>query len=82
VPIAIATASDNGNKMNHCNSEACRSSAVICVEVARAPGVNRQRSAHKTATHISVDLVIVLFRVDVTCHASRVTVMRHNVCCI
>ena len=63
------------------------------VEVARAPGVNRRRSAHKTATHISVDLVIVLFRVDVTCHTSRVTVdvtchtsrvtvMRHNVCCI
>jgi len=43
------------------------------VEVARAPGVNRRRSAHKTATHISVDLVIVLFRVDVTCHMSRVT---------
>ena len=52
------------------------------VEVARAPGVNRQRSAHKTVTHISVDLVIVLFRVDVTCHVSRVTVTRHNVCCI
>jgi len=52
------------------------------VEVARAPGVNRRRSAHKTATHISVDLVIVLFRVDVTCHTSRVTVTRHNVCCI
>ena len=41
------------------------------VEVARAPGVNRQRSAHKTVTHISVDLVIVLFRVDVTCHMSQ-----------
>ena len=52
------------------------------VEVARAPGVNRRRSAHKTATHISVDLVIVLFRVDVTCHQSRVTVTRHNVCSI
>jgi len=52
------------------------------VEVARAPGVNRRRSAHKTATHISVDLVIVLFRVDVTCHVSRVTVTCHNVCCI
>ena len=52
------------------------------VEVARAPGVNRRQSAHKTATHISVDLVIVLFRVDVTCHTSRVTVTRHNVCCI
>jgi len=52
------------------------------VEVAHAPGVNRRRSAHKTATHISVDLVIVLFRVDVTCHTSRVTVTRHNVCCI
>jgi len=52
------------------------------VEVARAPGVNRRRSAHKTATHISVDLVIVLFRVDVTCHTSCVTVTRHNVCCI
>jgi len=48
------------------------------VEVARAPGVNRRRSAHKTATHISVDLVIVLFRVDVTCHMSRVTVTRHK----
>jgi len=52
------------------------------VEVAHAPGVNRRRSAHKTATHISVDLVIVLFRVDVTCHTSHVTVTRHNVCCI
>ena len=52
------------------------------VEVARAPGVNHRRSAHKTATHISVDLVIVLFRVDVTCHTSRVTVTCHNVCCI
>jgi len=52
------------------------------VEVIRAPSVNRRRSAHKTATHISVDLVIVLFRVDVTCHTSRVTVTRHNVCCI
>ena len=49
------------------------------VEVARAPGVNRRRSAHKTATHISVDLVIVLFRVDVTCHTTRVTVTHHNV---
>jgi len=55
---------------------------IQTVEVARAPGVNRRRSAHKTATHISVDLVIVLFRVDVTCHTSRVTVTRHNVCCI
>jgi len=54
----------------------------LLVEVARAPGVNRRRSAHKTATHISVDLVIVLFRVDVTCHTSRVTVTRHNVCSI
>jgi len=52
------------------------------VEVARAPGINCRRSAHKTATHISVDLVIVLFRVDVTCHMSRVTVTHHNVCCI
>jgi len=43
----------------------------VFVEVARAPGVNRRRSAHKTATHISVDLVIVLFRVDVTCHTSQ-----------
>jgi len=57
-------------------------SFVVSVEVARAPGVNRRRSAHKTATHISVDLVIVLFRVDVTCHMSRITVTRHNVCCI
>jgi len=39
------------------------------VEVAHAPGVNHQQSAHKTVTHISVDLVIVLFRVDVTCHS-------------
>jgi len=54
----------------------------VFVEVARAPSVNRRRSAHKTATHISVDLVIVLFRVDVTCHTSHVTVTRHNVCCI
>jgi len=54
----------------------------VAVEVARAPSVNRRRSAHKTATHISVDLVIVLFRVDVRCHMSRVTVTRHNVCCI
>jgi len=45
----------------------------VVVEVARAPGVNRRRSAHKTVTHISVDLVIVLLRVDVTCHTSRVT---------
>ena len=52
------------------------------VEVARAPGINRRRSAQKTATHISVDLVIVLFRVDVTCHMSHVTVTRHNVCSI
>jgi len=36
------------------------------IEVTCAPGVNRQQSAHKTVTHISVDLVIVLFRVDVT----------------
>ena len=57
-------------------------STFILVEVARAPGVNRRQSAHKTATHISVDLVIVLFRVDVTCHMSHVTVTRHNVCCI
>jgi len=54
----------------------------MVVEVARAPGVNRRRSARKTATHISVDLVVVLFRVDVTCHTSHVTVTRHNVCCI
>ena len=54
----------------------------ILVEVARAPGINRRRSAHKTATHISVDLVIVLFRVDVTCHTSHITVTCHNVCCI
>ena len=46
---------------------------AIVVEVARAPGVNRRQSAHKTVTHISVDLVIVLFRVDVTCHTSHVT---------
>ena len=61
-----------------------RGPAVLrrCVEVTRAPGVNRRRSVHKTATHISVDLVIVLFRVDVTCHTSHVTVTRHNVCCI
>ena len=52
------------------------------VEVACAPGVNCRRSAHKTATHISVDLVVVLFRVDVTCHMSHVTVTHHNVCCI
>jgi len=52
------------------------------VEVARAPSLNHRQSAHKTATHISVDLVIVLFRVDVTCHMSHVTVMRHNVCSI
>jgi len=43
----------------------------VIVEVACAPGVNRRRSVHKTATHISVDLVIVLFRVDVTCHTSQ-----------
>jgi len=30
-------------------------------------------TVHKTATHISVDLVIVLFRVDVTCHMSCIT---------
>jgi len=48
------------------------------VEVTCAPGVNRRQSALKTATHISVDLVIVLFRVDVTCHTSRVTVTRHS----
>jgi len=59
-----------------------KSGRVVSVEVARAPGVNRRRSAHKTVTHISVDLVIVLFRVDVTCHTSRVTVTRHNVCSI
>ena len=39
-------------------------------------------SAHKTATHISVDLVIVLLRVDVTCYMSHVTVMCHTICCI
>jgi len=44
---------------------------LVCVEVARAPSVNCRRSAHKTVTHISVDLVIVLFRVDVTCHMSQ-----------
>jgi len=59
-----------------------RKEDVDVVEVARAPGVNRRRSAHKTATHISVDLVIVLFRVDVTCHMSHITVTCHNVCCI
>ena len=52
------------------------------IEVTCAPGVNRQQSAHKTVTHISVDLVIVLFRVDLTCHTSRITVTRHNVCSI
>ena len=50
-------------------------SSSSIVEVAHAPGINRQRSAHKTVTHISVDLVIVLFRVDVTCHTSRVTII-------
>ena len=54
----------------------------ILVEVACAPGIIHRRSAHKTATHISVDLVIVLFRVDVTCHTSRVTVTCHTICCI
>jgi len=29
----------------------------VHVEVTRAPSINHQRSAHKTATHISVDLV-------------------------
>jgi len=52
------------------------------VEVARAPGINRRRSVHKAVTHFSVDLVIVLFRVDVTCHTSHITVTHHNVCCI
>jgi len=54
----------------------------VSVEVARAPGVNRRWSAHKTVTHISVDLVIVLFRVDVTCHTSHITVTHHTICCI
>jgi len=45
----------------------------VSVEVAHAPSVNCRQSVHKTATHISVDLVIVLFRVDVTCHTSHVT---------
>jgi len=54
----------------------------IFVEVACAPGINHRQSAHKTATHISVDLVIVLFRVDVTCHTSHVTVTHHTICCI
>ena len=48
------------------------------VEVACAPGVNHQHSAHKTVTHISVDLVIVLFRVDVTCHTSHITHHSHT----
>jgi len=39
VPIAIATASDNGNKMNHCNSEAHRSPAVICMQCFRYTNV-------------------------------------------
>jgi len=55
------------------NTIVSRSISIAAVEVAHAPGVNRQQSAHKTATHISVDLVIVLFRVDVTCHTSRIT---------
>jgi len=49
------------------------STARGSVEVARAPGVNCQQSAHKTAAHISVDLVIVLFRVHVTCYMSHIT---------
>jgi len=65
-----------------CEDEIRTANPTLAVEVTHAPGVNRRQSVHKTATHISVDLVIVLFRVDVTCHTSRVTVMRHNVCCI
>ena len=44
------------------------------VEVARAPGAIHQQSVHKSgvaSTAFSVDLVIVLFRVGVTCHMSH-----------
>jgi len=58
------------------------STNAVFVEVTHAPSINCRRSAHKTATHISVDLVIVLFRVDVTCHMSHITVTCHNVCYI
>jgi len=42
---------------------------ALSVQVTHAPGVNHWWSVHKTMTHISVDLVILLFRVDVTCHS-------------
>ena len=73
---------DNGTEVIDCVLHHPAPARQESVEVTRAPGVNRRRSAHKTATHISVDLVIVLFRVDVTCHTTRVTVTRHNVCSI
>jgi len=63
------TTADADSHLSHKNRQEAEETEGITVEVARAPGVNRRRSAHKTATHISVDLVIVLFRVDVTCHS-------------
>jgi len=79
VLVALQSGQAEGHGLGGGNAELGELGGVSAVEVARAPGVNRRRSAHKTATHISVDLVIVLFRVDVTCHTSRVTVTCHNV---
>ena len=58
---------------------------TFSVEVACAPGTICQQSAHKYAvpsTIFSVDLVIVLFRVDNTCHRSCDLVTHHTFCCI
>ena len=58
---------------------------TFSVEVACAPGTICQQSAHKYAvpsTIFSVDLVIVLFRVDNTCHRSCDLVTHHTLCCI
>ena len=58
---------------------------ALYVEVAHAPSAIRQQSAHKYAvpsTIFSVDLVIVLFRVDNTCHRSCDLVTCHTLRCI
>ena len=68
---------------NHC--QLSLSCIVLCVEVTHAPGTIRRQSVHKYAvpsTIFSVDLVIVLFRVDNTCHRSCDLVTRHTLCCI
>ena len=58
---------------------------VGIVEVTCAPGTIHQQSVHQyvvPSTIFSVDLVIVLFRVDNTCHRSCDLVTGHTLCCI